>query len=83
MNRLEYLVRDSLVFTDRVDQILRMLEAARNLSSILVSWQEQKRKLTCLEQNGELRIYCHRYEPCGHFFFFSLLLYNKGCVLLK
>ena len=36
MNRLEYLVHDSLVFTDRVDQILRMLEAARNVSSIVV-----------------------------------------------
>ena len=36
MNRFEYMVRDSLVFTDRVDQILRMLEAARNLSSIIV-----------------------------------------------
>ena len=73
VNRLEYLVCNSLVFTDRVDQILRMLEAARNLSSILVSWQKQKRKLTCLEKNGELRIYCHCYEPCGHFFFTTFI----------
>ena len=79
MNRLEYLVCNSLMFTDRVDWILRMLEAARHLSSILVSWQERKRKLTCLEENGELRIYCHHMVA----FFFSLLLYNKGCVLLK
>ena len=62
-------VHDWLVFTDQVDQILRMLEAARNLSSILVSWQEQKRKRTCLKENRELRFYCHHSEPCGHFFF--------------